>query len=1321
MDETKSRLRLSATSPSSKPNVKNNKIVLDSSQHNSVSEDFNSSPFKAKYLFTNRSLSCRLKASARPNQIKTKSIEILNTTMKCIILVLVLIMHIPSLSAVEEVINVRYGYFPEARPTHVACARGFFDFADSGRTYSVSCYPQTSGGFASSRLDNSQLDLAQLGSTPMAQAIARGINIKAIYISHYMGDSQGIYVRKSEGDYEAIKTPFDLRGRTVGVPFGSTVHYQVLFLIDLFDLSGNVTLLNLSPDQIMEAWTSKKIDAGAAWGEAREFMMTHSATTLLTASDMANWGRPTFVAVAARRQFTEEHTNFVNHFVGIMANLNDSFNDSLGEKDPLNAARWNSQQGANSSYMPSLVDTLMKPYGTPGMPSQDAINKERRILDLYIQLTAQQQLECDYLGPAPGACLDPSLPQITLGDTAEFLLNQKVIATLGPLGDMGDDRNCQDPATFCGGDFVDGSFLLDSQQNCTDCFPVGVYDNATAGKSLLAEIDRFNLLNGNSPFALTEVGRGIQGDSLCEEGVIIADDSRTGQIGDGANGKRRHHWLKFPSSNIQELKRFFSIGRLGKSYSDNLNCTWEIRAVDCVDPEQDSCQRFVELSFVILKLWSGDFVRVYSDPLRQRCQAGSDSLVLEAKLSGFFLPPMLKAKGCLLVVFETDANSEKVYAGSNGDGFLANYDRNTLACGGPQDCNSSPCNVESGLCECGGMAFGASCSYDICLGTNKVFLQRGSSEVLASTPLAHPPWLRLARDEITIDPQSAYSNDLDCSFDISVPVGTVVKVEVYYDLEPTHDFLYLQSGTKSFGTTLSTYTTLSGASGSSEPKVFYVPTDSLGFASLRLTTDTRGRRQGFYATVKAFDMSVQEDTPCALLGYSGRGCEVPHCIARNTFQSTSNLEVHASHAVGRVVSQSPGMLIPSAAECEWAIPTKVAVEAEDFVSLRLIFNRPLDLEPKPRLVSGDQLTITTSNGTEGIIFFVEKCRVDTDCLLSWQTGRCEDGGCSVRDAVEAKVDSTDDIFLHLTTDRNDGGRMHSGLDFDTLLVQECPNEAGLEHCEHRNANGKCVSGFCICPGGVPCSCPCAGDSPGNLVAKIGLMLGVVIPLFLVLLGGFFIYRRRKIVASREQKHIIAQKEAELDSFRDSIAGMRVAVCEFVPCASSVETSGRALSKTSSLRVSTAKEPPKAVWCWQETDHVMSRHDDANIYGDPKDCWILYDSKCTTILEQAYQKAPSCKCHPLPGYLVDIGTMTQTKEATGFQRKVQRVVLKQSSNLTKDVDLSSAHFSDGLPQELSGEPQVVLIKNDVIQISKRRDDGWFFGTKVRLYTGLCDVK
>jgi hypothetical protein len=68
---------------------------------------------------------------------------------------------------IERTIHVRYGYFPEPRPVHVACARGWLDMYDVPALtyYKVSCHPQSSGRYAAARLDNGQLHLAHLGST----------------------------------------------------------------------------------------------------------------------------------------------------------------------------------------------------------------------------------------------------------------------------------------------------------------------------------------------------------------------------------------------------------------------------------------------------------------------------------------------------------------------------------------------------------------------------------------------------------------------------------------------------------------------------------------------------------------------------------------------------------------------------------------------------------------------------------------------------------------------------------------------------------------------------------------------------------------------------------------------------------------------------------------------------------------------------------------------------------------------------------------------------------------------------------------------------
>lgn len=68
--------------------------------------------------------------------------------------------------ASRKIVPVRYGYFPEARPSHAGCARGWYDYdmPSTNTFYRVTCYPQTSGAYAASRLDNLQLDLASLGS-----------------------------------------------------------------------------------------------------------------------------------------------------------------------------------------------------------------------------------------------------------------------------------------------------------------------------------------------------------------------------------------------------------------------------------------------------------------------------------------------------------------------------------------------------------------------------------------------------------------------------------------------------------------------------------------------------------------------------------------------------------------------------------------------------------------------------------------------------------------------------------------------------------------------------------------------------------------------------------------------------------------------------------------------------------------------------------------------------------------------------------------------------------------------------------------------------
>lgn len=290
----------------------------------------------------------------------------------------------------------------------------------------------------------------------------------------------------------------------------------------------------------------------------------------------------------------------------------------------------------------------------------------------------------------------------------------------------------------------------------------------------------------------------------------------------------------------------------------------------------------------------------------------------------------------------------------------------------------------------------------------------------------------------------------------------------------------------------------------------------------------------------------------------------------------------------------------------------------------------------------------------------------------------------------------------LTTDRNDGGTIFRGLDFEAVLVDQCPEQR--KDCEEID-DAECVDGYCVCKDGVPCACPC-GAGAGQV--NVRLVLGIIIPIFVVLFAVFLCYRRKKILQSRRQKDIIEAKEAELEAFRKSVVGMRIATKEYLPAPSL----GCEMPKNMTGRLLISPSTPNITWCWRETDHMMSKHSAEEVYGDPSDCWIKYGRDVNGRMEAAYiEQGKKGIFSPLKEYVVDFESLIQTKTTTGFQRDVQRVVegTETQDADVKGVDLDAAQVGSRLPEDLSLEPQMVLVTGDIVQISSQRNDGWAFGT------------
>eukprot|EP00339_Tiarina_fusa_P001156 CAMPEP_0117082310 /NCGR_PEP_ID=MMETSP0472-20121206/57972_1 /TAXON_ID=693140 ORGANISM="Tiarina fusus, Strain LIS" /NCGR_SAMPLE_ID=MMETSP0472 /ASSEMBLY_ACC=CAM_ASM_000603 /LENGTH=562 /DNA_ID=CAMNT_0004810515 /DNA_START=77 /DNA_END=1761 /DNA_ORIENTATION=+ len=241
------------------------------------------------------------------------------------------------------------------------------------------------------------------------------------------------------------------------------------------------------------------------------------------------------------------------------------------------------------------------------------------------------------------------------------------------------------------------------------------------------------------------------------------------------------------------------------------------------------------------------------------------------------------------------------------------------------------------------------------------------------------------------------------------------------------------------------------------------------------------------------------------------------------------------------------------------------------------------------------------------------------------------------------------------------------------------------------------------------------DVPGDSYSVPRDKLPVWTVALIVLVFALLVCLGFKYWRSHRSKRAIKK---ELDTFRDSVVGMRTAIAHYVPTATSLD--GEEDVVVEQAKGNTASDSlvihskAKVTWCWRETPHYMNTHGPEDIEGDPSDCWIKYDDNSNSKLETAFQLQNGVGAYsPLPGYSVGFVTMKQTKLATGFQRDVQRLVSEPPKPIggSRRVDLNGARIGERLPAEIQNEPQMVLVKGDVLQISKQRPDGWGFGTKL----------
>jgi len=245
--------------------------------------------------------------------------------------------------------NLTIGYQTGIDPSKVPQADGAYEKAIGEK---IDWRRFNSGPEVVTAIASGDVQIGNLGSSPLAAAASRKLPIVAFIVSAQINAAEALVVRNGSG----INNPQDLVGKTIATPFVSTSHYSLLGALKHWGLEGKVKVVNLQPAEIAAAWKRGDIDGAFVWspalGEIRK-----TGKTLTDAAQVGQWGAPTFEVWVARKDYADKHPEVIAQFAKVTL---DSFADYAAHKDAWTADSVPVQKiakltGANATDVPELL------------------------------------------------------------------------------------------------------------------------------------------------------------------------------------------------------------------------------------------------------------------------------------------------------------------------------------------------------------------------------------------------------------------------------------------------------------------------------------------------------------------------------------------------------------------------------------------------------------------------------------------------------------------------------------------------------------------------------------------------------------------------------------------------------------------------------------------------------------------------------------------------------------------------------------------------------------------------------------------------------
>ena len=256
-----------------------------------------------------------------------------------------------TLSFGVQAASLTIGYQTGVDPSKVPQADGVYEQAIGEK---IDWRRFNSGPQVITAIASGDVQIGNLGSSPLAAAASRNLPIVAFIVSAQINGSEALVVRNDSH----IDAPKDLIGKTIATPFVSTSHYSLLGALKHWGLdTKQVKVVNLQPGEIAAAWKRGDIDGAFVWspalGEIRK-----TGRILTDAAQVGQWGAPTFEVWVARKDFAQKHPEVVAKFAKVTL---DSFAEYAAHKSEWTADSVPVQKiarltGANAADIPELLE-----------------------------------------------------------------------------------------------------------------------------------------------------------------------------------------------------------------------------------------------------------------------------------------------------------------------------------------------------------------------------------------------------------------------------------------------------------------------------------------------------------------------------------------------------------------------------------------------------------------------------------------------------------------------------------------------------------------------------------------------------------------------------------------------------------------------------------------------------------------------------------------------------------------------------------------------------------------------------------------------------